>query len=105
MGPSSQASNIAAPPGSYPVVGDFNGDGQPDLAIASTNGVSGPAQCRRTELSCRAVVYPAWPPAILAAVLAMGDFNGDGKADLAVRDGAYRQYSARQGRWNLSARR
>jgi hypothetical protein len=64
-------------------VGDFNGDGNPDLAVGTTNGVSillgdgkggfGPAT--------------TYAPAVSAVSVAVGDFDGDGTPDLAVVDG------------------
>jgi hypothetical protein len=61
-------------------VGDFNGDGKPDLAVANSSGVSVLlGQGDGTFLP--AVNYAAGngPSAV-----AVGDFNGDGKPDLAV---------------------
>ena len=80
--------------GSYPyslAVGDFNGDGVPDLAVA--NGCGGDPTCNSAGsvtillgkgdgTFTAAAASPAtghYPSAI-----AVGDFNGDGKADLAV---------------------
>ncbi len=63
-------------------VGDFNGDGKPDLAVGNLgsstisvllgqgNGAFGPPSTYDTGLS--------------PSTLAVGDFNGDGKPDLAV---------------------
>src|SRR2546428_14468 len=65
-------------------VGDFNGDGKPDLAVANAgsdtvsvllgNG-DGTFQAARTVAAGSGPVF-----------LAVGDFNGDGKPDLAVAD-------------------
>ena len=80
--------------GSWPyslAVGDFNGDGVPDLAVA--NGCGGDPTCNSAGsvtillgkgdgTFTAAAASPAtghYPSAI-----AVGDFNGDGKADLAV---------------------
>ena len=74
-------------------VGDFNGDGKPDLAVGdadsryvsvlinTTRRRSGHAQLRR----------PSGPSAVEgdAISIAVGDFNGDGKPDLAVADGNF----------------
>ena len=61
-------------------VGDFNADGLPDIAIASTGNVSVFLN-QGTGLFSAAVGYPAGTGAYAIAV---GDFNLDGKADLAV---------------------
>ena len=61
-------------------VGDFNGDGIPDLAVANESGTltillgNGDGTFTATAVS----------PATSGFSVAVGDFNGDGKADLAV---------------------
>ncbi len=64
------------------VVGDFNGDGQPDLAVTNS-GANGVNVFLNNEGGLTAVpaipVTGASPSSIAAA-----DFNGDGKLDLAV---------------------
>src|SRR2546425_8463414 len=80
--------DFAVGPNPRPVaVGDFNGDGRPDLAVANDfsndvsvllgngDGTFQPAQ------SFAAGLYPN--------SVAVGDFNGDGKPDLAVAAGYY----------------
>jgi hypothetical protein len=75
----------AARPGTFPAVvavGDFNGDGKPDLALADTafgvlsvylgNG-DGTFQGAQTVAT-----------GIALGALAVGDFNGDGNPDLVV---------------------
>ena len=64
-------------------VGDFNGDGKPDLAVAGSNQIA-------ILLGKGGVVFVAQPVSFVAGagrgVLGGGaaDFNKDGKLDLAV---------------------
>jgi hypothetical protein len=68
-------------------VGDFNGDGIPDLVVANATGIS----TIRVSVSILLgngdgifqppVQYDAGPT---ASAIAVGDFNGDGLADLAL---------------------
>src|SRR5207249_1006621 len=65
-------------------VGDFNGDGNTDLAVANfrTNDVTillGSGSGGFTEAAGSPIAAAARPFAV-----AVGDFNGDGKPDLAV---------------------
>ncbi len=71
----------------YVAIGDFNGDGKPDLAVTSYDiGVNillgngdGTFQSPKTYIS-----YSAGGQSNVAMVL--GDFNGDGKLDVALSD-------------------
>src|SRR5215470_12775266 len=65
-------------------VGDFNGDGKPDIAVANSleNNV-------RVMLGNGAGAFSGSPSNLIAAAsgpeaVVVGDFNGDGKLDLAV---------------------
>ncbi len=88
------------------VVGDFNGDSIPDIAVSSS---AGPAVW---STGCYCYMYPNGPVTILMGKgdgtftsttspvtiqtsyqMAVGDFNGDGNADLVV-DGSYYFYTA-----------
>ncbi len=65
-------------------VGDFNGDGKPDLAIA--NGASNNVTVLLGNGSGGFTAAPGSPFAVGSGPqsVAVGDFNGDGKPDLAI---------------------
>jgi hypothetical protein len=60
------------------VVADFNGDGKPDLALASNNGIL--VMLGNGDGTFKTAIRIATG----ANSMAVGDFNGDGKLDLAV---------------------
>jgi sugar lactone lactonase YvrE len=64
--------------GANPVVGDFNGDGIPDLAVVSGSNVN--VLLGNGDGTFKTAV----PYAADAGQIAVGDFNGDGQADLVV---------------------
>jgi hypothetical protein len=64
------------------VVGDFNGDGIPDLAVATYTGNALDILIGNGDGTFRAAVPYALTSA--ASSVVVGDFNGDGKLDLAV---------------------
>jgi hypothetical protein len=69
------------------VVGDFNGDGRPDLAVADFNSNSVSVLLNRTPNGAGTVSFaPQQTFAVGGSpqAVAVGDFNGDGKPDLAV---------------------
>src|ERR1035441_900668 len=71
--------------GSGPIsmaMGDFNGDGKPDLAVANRDSNDVSVLLGNGDGTFQAAVnYGAGSGPIS---MAMGDFNGDGKPDLAV---------------------
>ena len=72
---------VAGTPGSI-VLGDVNGDGKPDVLVASSRGITvlldlGNGRFRATPESPVNVAY-------IATELVLGDFSGDGKLDLAL---------------------
>ena len=81
------SSAVTYPTGRYPgdiAIGDFNGDGIPDIAVANTFDASISILLGNGDGTFRAgtdVQTGGEPIAI-----AVGDFNGDGKLDLAVAD-------------------
>ncbi len=74
-------------------VGDFNGDGKPDLAVANFNAVGSQTVSvllNTTPLGSTTLSFAPWqtfPAGSSPGVVRVGDFNGDGKSDLAVADG------------------
>jgi hypothetical protein len=73
----------------YQVIGDFNRDGFPDLAISLANGSRGLFEIRNGngDGTFRAPLMYAVPPALSSlggGPLAVGDFNGDGRPDLSL---------------------
>jgi hypothetical protein len=72
-------------------VGDFNGDGIPDLAVANAGDPIGGGQLGSVSVLLGVGDGTFRPAADLSAgsspsSVALGDFNGDGKLDLAVTD-------------------
>jgi hypothetical protein len=81
------------PAGSYPVsvaVGDFNGDGTPDLAVANEGSNNVSVLLGKGD----GTFQPAqsFPAGAGPRSVAVGDFNGDGLLDLAVAGFGYDTY-------------
>jgi hypothetical protein len=75
--------NMSSGQNSRPVIGDFNGDGTPDIAVTDVYGSMIHLLPGRPGGTFGTPVDTVTPlPAPLGA--SMGDFNGDGRLDLAV---------------------
>ena len=73
---------------SYPVsaaLGDFNGDGKPDIAVISATGNT-LSILLNTSTGLAAFGSP-YPTGDSPSALAVSDFNGDGKQDLIITNG------------------
>ncbi len=71
---------------SPPVVGDINGDGRPEIVFGTGTFYAGAAH-RVYAVECDGSDAPGWPVAIDGQVTnapALGDLDGDGKADVVV---------------------
>jgi hypothetical protein len=79
----------AATPGAVKLVGDFNGDGRADIALTGPSSwgslpvafSNGDGSFTVTNIGL--ANFPAWA-ATPGAVKLVGDFNGDGRADIAL---------------------
>ena len=81
------APNSPFPAGSQPnsvAVGDFNGDGKPDLAIANYNSNNVTVLLGNGAGGFTAAPGSPFPAGTQPYSVAVGDFNGDGKPDLAI---------------------
>ncbi|HUO25660.1 MAG TPA: FG-GAP-like repeat-containing protein [Candidatus Aquilonibacter sp.] len=70
------------------VAADFNGDGSPDLAVAETGGVVSVLLSNgKSGISWNFLAPVAYGAGAFPTGIAAGDFNNDGKMDLAVSNG------------------
>ena len=86
----SYASQTTFATGTFPVsvsIGDFNGDGKPDLAIANRDSNSVSVLLNTTAPGATTPSYAnqaTFATGISPNSVSIGDFNGDGKPDLAI---------------------
>jgi FG-GAP-like repeat/Abnormal spindle-like microcephaly-assoc'd, ASPM-SPD-2-Hydin/FG-GAP repeat len=67
-------------------VGDFNGDGKLDLALLNQNDNTLSVLLGNGDGTFQAQVLTTFTQTLSSTALAVGDFNGDGKADVAVTE-------------------
>jgi hypothetical protein len=65
-------------------VSDFNGDGKPDLAAMGSNGTSGALEILLGNSSFTFQPPVNFPVGAAQTAMAIGDFDGDGRPDLAL---------------------
>jgi hypothetical protein len=75
--------NPVSPPENF-VVGDFNGDGIPDEAASNLNAGGIEVWLGNGDGTFKSGIVSPATTSLFFAFVTVGDFNGDGKADLAV---------------------
>jgi hypothetical protein len=87
MTPSFAGAQLVASAASAVAVSDINGDGKPDLALSSPNGLLLMINSTSTGSAMASFTSPSTFPANEAPyALASGDLDGDGKPDFAMTE-------------------
>jgi hypothetical protein len=76
--------NYDVPGSAFLAAGDFNGDGRPDLVVTTPSATPGYSVLLNNGAGTFTPVANPGPTISSSGKVAVGDFNGDGRADLAV---------------------
>jgi len=88
-------------PGTVPVVADYDGDGRADLGLYDQNGIPGLVDPGTWYLMRSTAGFRTLRFGYLGATPVAGDYDGDGRADIAVFDAAGIPGWAYPGTWYL----